>query len=155
MQTITLLCVGSLKQSMYKEALEFFTKRLEHYCKFNVVELPDSKQKTIEKKKEEESASIVRYLQKNTGYTIALDEHGKHLSSTEWSTVVKNSRDTGEAIICIIGGAYGFTKEVTLQCNQVIALSKCTFTHELCRLVLLEQLYRSFQILANTGYHHI
>lgn len=153
MQKIHVLCVGKIKQNMYAEAIQEFIDRLKKIIQFTIIELPDSKQVDILKKQNEETNFIIEYIQSHPSVYVALDEHGAAMTSQEFSQYITKYKDTGETITFIIGGAYGFTN-ISPYCQKTTQLSAYTFTHELARLILLEQLYRALQIQKGTGYHH-
>lgn len=155
MQTITLVTIGTLKTNWAKEACTMYQQRLGNLCTLEVVTLKDSKQKNVQKKQAEETESILQFMQKYNGAIIACDETGKNITSMQLASLLQKNVDQGTATAFIIGGAYGFTKEVLHQATQSIALSKGTLPHELCQVLLSEQLYRAVQINRKSDYHHI
>ncbi len=154
MQKITLICIGSIKESWAQDACQDYIKRIDRDSDFELLELPASKQSDPVKQIEEESDRIIEALSKREGSVWVLDERGKSYSSTSFSSEISKLRDEGSSIIFIIGGAYGLSDEVRNRSDQLIALSEMTLAHELCRAVFLEQLYRSLQIIKGTEYHH-
>lgn len=155
MQTITIVTVGTLKTTWAKEACAMYYHRLGNICSLEIICLKESKQKNIQKKQIEESKSILQFIQKYQGSTIACDETGKGLSSNKLAALLQNNANLGQSTAFIIGGPYGFTKEVISQANKCISLSSGTLPHELCQVVLAEQLYRGVQINRKSDYHHI
>lgn len=147
---ITLLSVGSLKISWVKEGCQQYLDRLS----INLIEIPASKQRDSVKQSEEESASIIKRLDKMNGKIWVLDEKGENLTSPSFSEALEQLSDRGESIIFVLGGAYGLNEIVYKKADRLIRLSDMVFPHELCRIVLLEQIYRAGQITKGTGYHH-
>jgi 23S rRNA (pseudouridine1915-N3)-methyltransferase len=155
MQQTTILCVGTLKMQWAKQACALYEQRLAKQCRLKIIELPDSKQTDIQKKKLEESKAILQHLHTCNGYSIACDETGADTTSVELAQIVRTHADIGTPMLFIIGGAFGFTQEVQNVSKKIIRLSSCTLPHELCRILLFEQLYRANSIIQNTGYHHV
>ena len=149
-----MLCVGSLKFSWAKEACRDFADRLSHSLKLEIVELPASKAREPEKQRGEESERIIAALEKRSGIVWVLDERGKEMTSVAFSKEIQTTKDRGEEITFVLGGAYGLNDGVRKKANRVFALSAMTLPHELCRVVFLEQLYRAMEIGKGSGYHH-
>ena len=153
---ITLICVGKLKEDYLKSAILEYSKRLSKYCILNVVELPDEKVPTVlsqaEKEKiiQKESDSIKNHIPENS-YVIALDLKGKQFSSEEFSQKITFSHSH---ITFLIGGTLGMSQKLLGSCHELISFSKMTFPHQLIRVFLLEQLFRSFKIQNHETYHH-
>ncbi len=156
---IEIICVGKLKEDYLKSAITEYSKRLSKYCHFNIIELPDEKlpsplyetdkQKVIEK----ESNNILNHIKDNS-YVIALDLKGKQYSSEEFSEKIANiALNENSTITFLIGGTLGMSQELKLHANELICFSKMTFPHQLIRIFLLEQLFRSFKIQNNETYH--
>ncbi len=156
---ITLYCVGSLKESYWKDAIAEYKKRLGAYCDFSIVEAPDvpCKEKASEKEMEEvkrrECERILSSLKPND-YLIALDIGGKQYDSVELAhhldqAMVRN----GASLSFVIGGSLGLSQEMKNRANEALSFGKGTFPHQLARVMLLEQLYRSFRILRGEPYH--
>ena len=156
---INIVCVGKIKEKYLKDAITEYSKRLSRFCKLNIVELsdekiPDSASKATEEIiKNKEGQNILSHLDSGS-YIIALDLAGKQYTSTELSQKIDNiASSTNSNITFIIGGSLGLSKDVLCKCNELISFSKLTFPHQLIRVFLLEQLYRSFKILNNETYH--
>ena len=147
---ITLIAVGSLKTPWAKAGCQQYLDRLS----INLIEVPASKQKDPAKQAAEECESILKRLEKLEGKVWVLDERGEALSSNGLSQALEQMRDRGESIILVLGGAYGLSDPVRKKADRMIRLSDMVLPHELCRVVLLEQIYRSEQIIKGTGYHH-
>ena len=119
-------------------------QRLNAFGKLEVVELKDD---TLEK----ESAAILKALENERGWVVILDERGNNITSVEFAQKMKTC---DRKIVLVIGGAFGFTDEVRKRADYLLALSKFTVTHEMARLILIEQLYRACTIIAGKKYHH-
>ena len=158
MLTINVICVGKLKESFFKEAIDEYSKRLSRYCNLEITELPDEKipnnpnKKQIEQVKEKECNNILSHVKKDS-YIISLDLTGKQLSSEELSSKLDNLSLTTSHITFIIGGSLGLTQEVLSKSDTILSFSKMTFPHQLARVMLCEQIYRAFQINSNGKYH--
>ena len=149
---INIICIGKLKEQYLKDALNEYSKRLYKYCSLKIIELPD------EKVPENLNANIINKILshiKNNSYTIALDLHGKQLSSEEFSLKIENiALNNNSNINFIIGGTLGLSDKLLKQATELISFSKMTFPHQLIRIFLLEQIFRAFKILSNEKYHH-
>ena len=157
---INIICIGKLKEQYLKDALNEYSKRLYKYCSLKIIELPDEKvpenlnANIINKIKEIESNNILSHI-KNNSYTIALDLHGKQLSSEEFSLKIENiALNNNSNINFIIGGTLGLSDKLLKQATELISFSKMTFPHQLIRIFLLEQIFRAFKILSIEKYHH-
>ena len=156
---INIICVGKLKEKYLTEALQEYSKRLSKYCNLNIIELQDEKlpsnlnDSLINQIKEKESNNILSHLEKSS-YVISLDLKGKQYTSEEFASKISNiSTNIAGKITFIIGGTLGLSKNVLAKSNELICFSKMTFPHQLIRIFLLEQLFRSFKILNNETYH--
>lgn len=146
---ISIICIGKLKEKYWQDACAEYIKRLGRFCKLTVWELPESKSDNVN----EESASIISRIPKSA-YVIALDVGGKRLSSEGLAEKLSNLALEGKSDICfIIGGSNGFNDEVRAAANLRLSFSDFTFPHQLMRVILLEQVYRSFKINAGEKYH--
>ena len=137
--------------------LELYVSRLVHYVQFNLVEIPELKNVsalTKDQIKEKEGALIMKNL-KTSDDVILLDEHGRQYSSMEFARLIEDKMSrSGKDIVFVIGGAYGFSKEMYDRSNGLISLSKMTFSHQMVRTIFTEQLYRAFTIIKGEPYHH-
>ncbi|MBM3917270.1 MAG: 23S rRNA (pseudouridine(1915)-N(3))-methyltransferase RlmH [Sphingomonadales bacterium] len=134
-----------------------YEQRLVHYCTFERLELPDVKNpKALSQVqiKEKEGEAILSKL-KATDYVVLLDENGKSFSSVNFANWLsqKQMQHTG-TLVFIIGGAFGFSSEVYERAQFKLSLSEMTFSHQMVRMIFLEQLYRAFSILKGEPYHH-
>lgn len=155
---ITLLTVGKTDKDWVKAGMEIYIDRLQHYINFSLVEIPELKKVSAlskEQIKTKEGELILKNI-RPTDDVILLDEHGKTFTSMEWASVIENKISGGSArdIVFVIGGAYGFSREVYDRSNSMISLSKMTFSHQMVRAIFVEQLYRAFTIIKGEPYHH-
>ena len=156
---ITIIAVGKLKEKYLKDAISEYSKRIGRYAKLQIIEVPDEKvPEDISLKQEEtikrrEGESILRHM-KDSSYKIALCIEGKTLSSTELAEKIENISIKGASTITfVIGGSLGLSKEIIDKCDYLLSFSKMTFPHQLMRVILLEQVYRSFKIIKGEPYH--
>ena len=142
---IKIICVGKIKEKFLRDAIEEYMKRLSKYHKINIIEIMDSNKKT-------EATEILKKID-NKDYIITMEIEGKELSSTELSNLIDKTFITNPNITFIIGGSDGLDDEIKKLSNYKLSFSKLTFPHQLFRVILLEQIYRSFKILNNETYH--
>lgn len=148
---IKIITVGKLKEKYFREAVEEYLKRLSKYTKINLIEVPDENYeitKTLEKEKE----SILKHVS-DKDYVITMEIEGKELTSVELSKKINDTLIQNSDITFIIGGSYGLHDEIKKISNYALSFSKMTFPHQLFRIMLLEQIYRSYKILNNETYH--
>lgn len=155
--TITLLAIGKTDNSELNSLINDYTKRLGHYVKFNLEIIPDLKKvKNLSEaqQKEKEGELILKQIIKSDTL-ILLDENGKQFTSVEYSKYLQKHMNSGiKNLILVIGGPYGFSDAIYKRAQGKISLSKMTFSHQMVRLFVIEQLYRGFTILRNEPYHH-
>lgn len=152
---ITIIQISKTKDSYIEDGIKEYLKRISAFAKVEIKTLKEeavSKTFTREMAKESEGEKIVKLLN-DQDVMIALDETGKEFSSVEFAKFLKKFRDEGISICFVIGGPYGLAEKVKKQASHCIALSKMTFTHQMTRIILLEQLYRGLTILAEKEYH--
>lgn len=156
---VNIYCVGKIKEQYLRDAIAEYSKRLSKFCILDIIELPD---KAIPDKTNSsidqqiidfESNQIIEKLPKNS-YKIALDLTGKQYTSEEFASKINDLQNYNSTISFIIGGSLGMNNTLKNICNEKISFSKMTFPHQLMRLFLLEQIFRSFKILNNEKYHH-
>ena len=147
-----LICVGKIKEKYLNDAIDEYKKRLSKYTKLDIVELPDSSYNEIDKVKKEEGKLILKHL-KETDNVIILDINGQELSSVELTNKLCLLESVNSNITFIIGGSYGLSEEVKKSANFSLSFSKLTFPHQLFRVILLEQIYRTYKIRNNENYH--
>ena len=156
---ITLITVGKIKEKYLKDAITEYSKRLSRYCKLEIIEVadektPDSASDTVNRMiKEKEGDRLLSFI-KDDSYVIALAIDGKMLDSVELSEKIDNLMLSGKSdIVFVIGGSLGLDKRVLDRADYKLSFSKMTFPHQLMRVILLEQIYRSFRIMKNEPYH--
>ena len=148
---IKIICVGKIKELYLKDAINEYLKRLSKYTKIDTIELPDFSydlKKTLETERDYMLKSI-----KENDYNILLDIEGNSFNSIEFANNLDKIRNNYSNINFIIGGSYGVHDDIKRIVNERISFSKLTFPHQLFRVILLEQIYRSFKILNNEEYH--
>ena len=149
---IKLICVGKIKEKYLNEAIDEYKKRLSKYTKLDIVELPDISYNEIDKVIKEEGKLILKHL-KETDNVIVLDINGQELSSVELTNKLCTLETMNSNMTFIIGGSYGLSEEVKKRANYKLSFSKLTFPHQLFRVMLLEQIYRTYKIRNNENYH--
>lgn len=149
---IKIICIGKLKENYLKEALKDYEKRISKYTKIEIIELADINTPDIKKSVEEEGKNILKQIN-NRDYVITLEIEGKMLSSTELSEKLDNINLEASNLSFIIGGSNGISEDVKKRSNFRLSFSKLTFPHGLFRIILLEQLYRTYKIRNNEKYH--
>lgn len=156
---ITLITVGKIKEKYLKDAIAEYSKRLSRYCKLEIVEVadektPDNASDTVEDAiRDKEGERILKYV-KEDAYVITLEIAGKMLTSEEMAEKIEKLGVQGTSyIIFIIGGSIGLGKEILKRSDYALSFSKMTFPHQLMRVILLEQIYRSYRIINHEPYH--
>jgi len=156
---IRLICVGKIKEKYLADAIMDYVKRLAPYVRLEIIEVPDEKAaENLSAKEagqviEREGAKIAKHLAADA-YKIALTISGKPLSSTDLAKAIKNLGISGKSKInFIIGGSLGLAPDIINTAHMQLSLSQMTFTHQLARLILMEQIYRAFRINSNEPYH--
>ncbi len=155
--TIKLLAIGKTDSKALQSLIDEYTKRLGFYIKFELEIIPDiknSKNLSETQQKQKEGELILNKLNP-TDVLILLDEKGKQLDSVAFANYLQKHMNSGiKQLVFVIGGPYGFSEEVYSKAAGKISLSKMTFSHQMVRLFMVEQLYRGFTILRNEPYHH-
>lgn len=144
---IRIVAVGKLHQQFIRDGVDEYLVRLRRYCDIDVVEVRESPSQAVSVAMDDEGKRLIEKAHVNM--VFALDPHGKPFSSEEFASLLKDK----QSVAFIIGGANGLSDEVRRCANQLVSFSRMTFSHELCRLVLAEQLYRAMTILNNHPYH--
>lgn len=154
---VSFLVVGKTNDDYIIKAVSVYEKRLKHYLPFEIIVIPElknTKKMTFEVQKEQEGLQILKYI-KNSDFTILLDENGKEFNSVGFSKFVEKKMIEGTRnVLFVVGGPYGFSKEVYNKANIKISLSKMTFSHQMVRLFFVEQFYRAMTIIKGEPYHH-
>lgn len=156
---ITILSVGKIKEPFYRDAIEELKKRLSRYIKLQIVEVSDEKtpESASEKEKEailnKEGERLLKRFPKDA-YVIALAIEGRQLDSVQFSKTIQSLGVGGVSHIAfVIGGSFGLSKKVLGSADMLLSFSKMTFPHQLMRVILLEQVYRSMRMIHNEPYH--
>lgn len=154
---ILLVVIGKTDEKYLQAGIEIFTKRLKHYIPFELKMIPDlkkTKNLSSDQQKNLEGELLLQVFQ--PGDQIALlDEKGTEFSSVRFSEFIEKKMVSGiKRLVFVIGGPYGFSDKVYQQANSKIALSQMTFSHQMVRLIFVEQVYRAMTILRNEPYHH-
>nr|WP_298654845.1 23S rRNA (pseudouridine(1915)-N(3))-methyltransferase RlmH [uncultured Flavobacterium sp.] len=154
---IKVLAIGKTDNKNLQALIEEYTKRLGFYIKFDLDIIPDiknAKNLSESEQKIKEGQLILNKLSP-TDYLILLDENGKEFSSIGFSEFLQKKMNSGlKTIVFVIGGPYGFSEEVYKKAEEKVSLSQMTFSHQMIRLFIIEQIYRGFTILNNEPYHH-
>ena len=153
---ITLLAIGKTTDPRLQSLIEDYRQRLTHYVPFEFVVLPDiknAKSLTEDQLKTAEGQAILARLTPAME-VILLDEHGSEFRSIEYAEWLQKKMASGKDLTLIIGGAYGFSKTVYQRADGKLSLSQMTFSHQMIRLLAVEQLYRAMTILRGEPYHH-
>ena len=156
---ITVLAVGKIKEKFYRQAIEEFEKRLSRYCRLEIIEVSDEKTPDHAGKAEEnlikdkEGERLLKYI-RDTAYVCAVAFDGEQLDSVAFSRKINQlGLDGKSSIFFVIGGSLGLHEQVLKRADYRLSFSKMTFPHQLMRVILLEQIYRSFRIINGEPYH--
>ena len=153
---IEFIVVGKTKSKEIQACINDYEQRIKHYCDFSITVIPElknTKKLSQEQIKTAEGEQIIKNI-KSKSFFVLLDERGLEFRSLDFAAWLENKQITTNNITFAIGGAYGFSKTVYESAQTKISLSKMTFSHQLVRLLFLEQLYRAFTIVRNEPYHH-
>ncbi len=154
---IRLLAIGKTDNKSLQTLIDDYTKRLSFYIKFDLEVIPDIKnvKNLSEAQQKEKEGELILSKISPTDQLILLDENGSTFSSVEFSEYLQKKMNAGiKTLVFVIGGPYGFSEEVYKKAQGKISLSAMTFSHQMVRLFVIEQLYRGFTILRNEPYHH-
>lgn len=154
---IKLLAIGKTDNKALQTLIDDYTKRLSFYVKFDLEIISDIKnvKNLSEKQQKEKEGELILSKIGNTDHLILLDENGKTFSSVGFADELQKKMNAGiKTLVFVIGGPYGFSEEVYKKANGKISLSAMTFSHQMVRLFIIEQIYRGFTILKNEPYHH-
>ena len=159
MQKITILCVGKLKEKFYTEAVAEYAKRLSRYCKLEITELPEERLPEDPSPAQiaaalEKEAAAVRAKLSNSAFVVALCVEGTLRSSEDLARMLADSAGRGQSqVVFLIGSSFGLDPSLKSLAMERLSMSPMTFPHHLARVMLLEQVYRAYQINAGTKYH--
>ena len=149
---IKLITVGSIKEKYLKDAIEEYTKRISKYTKIEIIEVKDEGLVEPQKSISLEEEKILKHIS-DKDYIITLEIEGKQLSSEELAEKLDRIQLESSTITFIIGGSYGLSQNIKDKAKLHLSFSKMTFPHQLFRVLLLEQIYRSYKINNNESYH--
>ena len=154
---INLILVGKTTSKTFQTIIDDYSERVTHYTPFAVTVIPElknTKALSQEQQKQMEGELILRQLQ-DSDYVVLLDEHGKELRSIEFATWIRKKQlSVSRRLVFVIGGPYGFSPAIYQRADEKLSLSKMTFSHQMVRMIFIEQLYRAFTILKGEQYHH-
>ena len=154
---VSLILVGRTANKHLTELIDDYASRVKHYVSFDITVIPElknTKSLSADQQKQMEGEQILRQLQQGD-HIVLLDEHGKEMRSIEFSKYMEKKMQTvSKRLIFIIGGPYGFSSEVYAKANDKLSLSQMTFSHQMIRLIFVEQLYRAMTIMRGEPYHH-
>ena len=156
---ITLITVGKIKEKYLRDAIAEYSKRLSKYCKLEILEVadektPDHASEIVEEGIRQKEGERILKLLKEDAYVVTLEIGGRMLDSVEFSEKIETLGIQGRSHICfIIGGSLGLGQKVRERSDYKLSFSKMTFPHQLMRVILLEQIYRSYRIMSNEPYH--
>ena len=159
MLSVYLICVGKLKEKFYQEACAEYGKRLSALCKLTLVELPEEKLPKMPSQAQidaalEREAQAIRGKLPPSAYTVCLCVEGRLYSSTDMAALIRVSPPDGmKHLVFLIGGSFGLSERLKKEAQASLSMSPMTFPHHLARVMLLEQLYRAFQINEGSRYH--
>lgn len=156
---VTILCVGKVKEKFYQQAIQEFAKRLSKYCNLSIIEVadektPDHASESIERQiKEKEGARLMKYIREDA-YVCALAIEGEMVTSEGLSEKIEKLGISGKSnVMFVIGGSLGLDPAILSRADYKLSFSRMTFPHQLMRVILLEQIYRSYRIMKNEPYH--
>jgi 23S rRNA (pseudouridine1915-N3)-methyltransferase len=152
---ISVWCIGKTDEKYLEEGISKYLKRLSHYCRIEIEIFKDVKPGQNAEETQKREADLVLAKLKTDDFLILMDEKGEHYTSTQFATYIeKLQMSSGKQVIFLIGGAFGHHISVRNRAQHSISLSKMTFSHQMVRLFLIEQIYRAFTIIRNEKYHN-
>lgn len=155
MKTLLIL-TGKTSDKHIDAGIADYTDRISHYMPFDIIvvpELKNTKNLAKEQQKQKEGEMIMKHIQP-TDHVVLLDEHGKEYRSIEFAAWMQQKQHVAKRLLLIIGGPYGFSEELYKRANEKVSLSKMTFSHQMVRLIITEQIYRACTIMKGEPYHH-
>ena len=156
MMKIKIVSVGSIKEKFLKDAISEYLKRLTRFAKIEIIEVDETKiqNKSEEQVKKEEGERLLKRIGQDE-FVFLLDLKGELISSEMLAQKINDLINKGiSPLTFVIGGTLGLSEEVRKRANIKLSISKMTFTHQMCRMIILEQIYRAFKIINNEEYHH-
>lgn len=154
---ITLICIGKTDEKPLEVLIQKYEKRLPANWNYQRIEISDLKNRKnlSESQQKEKEAELLLSKINSTDFVIILDESGKQMNSVKFANEIQELINQSiKQVVLIIGGPYGFAESIYKRANKKLSLSEMTFTHQMVRLFLVEQLYRAFSILQGKAYHH-
>ncbi len=151
-----LILVGKTNDKHFQTGIDDYCQRIGHYMPFSITVIPElknTKSLSFQQQKEREGELILAKLQ-SSDHLVLLDEHGKDFRSVEFARWIEQKNASVRRLVFVIGGPYGFSEAVYSRANEKISLSKMTFSHQMVRLVFVEQIYRACTIIKGEPYHH-
>ncbi len=151
MITIKLICVGKLKEKFWVDAQNEYIKRLQKFCKFELIELNEKNQtSSVKETLDREGEDIISKME---GKTILFDVKGQAISSENLAELIEKTAFSSSVISFVIGSSFGVDEQVKNKADKKISFGPITLPHNLARIVAIEQIYRAFNIISNTSYH--
>ena len=151
-----LIVIGKTVDKHIIACIEDYNKRISHYMSFGITTIPnikDTKNMSEDVQKEKEGEMILKMIQPSD-HVVLLDEHGKSSRSIEFAEWIEQKQIHARKLVFVIGGPYGFSPKVYERANEKLSLSKMTFSHQMIRLIFIEQIYRACTIIKGEPYHH-
>jgi len=149
---VRVAAIGKDRSGLFAPAVDTYAKRLTHYARFELLELPEAKGRTPDESRRREAEALLS-RRGPQDWLVALDERGRQLTSVELADFVEKAQNNSRDLLCVIGGDEGLDAAVRDQAQLVLGLSKLTLPHRLARVVLVEQLYRAFTLIKGEPYH--
>ena len=154
---VALVLVGKTVNKHFVELIDEYAGRVKHYIGFDIITIPElknTKSLSADQQKQQEGELILKQMQAGD-HVVLVDEHGKEFRSVECSSYLEQKMQTvNKRLVFVIGGPYGFSPDVYAKANEKMSLSKMTFSHQMVRLIFVEQLYRAMTIIRGEPYHH-
>ena len=151
-----LIVIGKTVDKHIIACIEDYNKRISHYMSFGITTIPnikDTKNMSEDVQKEKEGEMILKMIQPSD-HVVLLDEHGKRFRSIEFAEWIEQKQVHARKLVFVIGGPYGFSPKIYERANEKLSLSKMTFSHQMIRLIFIEQIYRACTIIKGEPYHH-
>ena len=151
-----LILVGKTTDKLYDRAIADYASRLTHYLPFGITTIPALKatRNLSEQQQKQAEGELILRLMQPSDCVVLLDEHGAERTSMEMAAWLQKRMQTARRLVFVIGGPYGFSPEVYVRADEKISLSRMTFSHQMVRLIFVEQLYRACTIIRGESYHH-
>ncbi len=153
----TLIVIGKTNDDRFRTIIDEYTGRVNHYMPFNIEVIPELKQAknlSFDQQKDREAEMLQKVL-KPGDYIVLLDEHGRERRSMDFAQWMQKKMSAGpKRLVFVVGGPYGFAKQIHELAHEEISLSQMTFSHQMIRMLFVEQIYRAMTILHNEPYHH-